>query len=152
MDSSSQFQCQREALLSELASISTIERGSLTEEYREVPNPDGAGTIKKGPYFKHQCWENKRNRSRRIPEDEVAFLREDLENGQLFQQLIEQLSELNIAEARQRRKTHGRKAAAAAQLGAKKNSTNKRSRKDTGKPKRSSAKSPHVSRPKEPKT
>jgi hypothetical protein len=152
MDSSSQFQCQREALLAELATISTIERGSLTEEYREVPNPVGAGTIKKGPYFKHQCWENKRNRSRRIPEDEVAFLREDLENGQLFAQLIKQLTELNIAQARHRRKADGKKEQDHAQLDAKKNSTNKPLRKDTGKPKPSSTKSPRASKPKEPKT
>ena len=151
MNSSSQFQSQREALLTELAAIPTIERGSLTEEYREVPNPDGSGTIKKGPYFKHQCWENKRNRSRRIPENEVALLRDDLKNGQLFEQIIEQLTELNIAAARERRKAYG-KEEDDAQRDAKKNSTKKPSRKDTGKPKRSSKKSQRASRAKEPKT
>jgi hypothetical protein len=152
MDSSFQFQSRREAILAELATIFTIERGSLTEEYREVPSPEGGGTIKKGPYFKHQCWENKRNRSKRIPDDEVALLREDLENGQLFQQLIEQLAELNVAEARERRKAHGKKMEDAAQLDAKKNSTNKPLRKDTAKPNRSSKKSPSASKPKDSKT
>ena len=141
MDDSSHYQSQREAILAELASITTIEHGTLAEEYREVPNPEGSGTIKKGPYFKHQCWENKKNRSKRITAQEAPLLREDLENGRLFTQLIEQLTELNIANARERRRALTQSESPADGY-AKKNSTNKRSRKNTAKPKPSSTKSP----------
>ena len=103
MTHSSSYQSQREALLAQLASIDTIERGSLHEEYREVPDSKGGGTLSKGPYYKHQCWENKRNRSKRIPAHEIPLLREDLENGKRFQLIIEQLGELNTANARGRR-------------------------------------------------
>ena len=151
MDDSSHYQSQREAILSELASITTIERGTLAEEYREVPNPTGSGTIKKGPYFKHQCWENKKNRSKRIAAQEVPMLREDLENGQLFNQLIEQLTELNIANARKRRQTLT-PSESQADCDAKKNSINKLSLKNTGKPKRSSTKSLAGSGKKDSKT
>lgn len=140
MDNPSPYQSQREAILSELASITTIERGTLAEEYREVPDPKGGGTIKKGPYFKHQCWENKKNRSKRISAQEVPLLREDLENGQLFGRLVEQLAELNIADARDRRRSLAQ-SGPKSDRDAKKNSTSKRSRRNTGKPKRSSARS-----------
>jgi hypothetical protein len=103
MSHASPYQSQREDLLAQLASIETIERGSLHEEYREVPDPKGGGTLRKGPYYKHQCWENKRNRSKRIPAPEIPLLREDLENGKRFQLIIEQLGELNTANARERR-------------------------------------------------
>ena len=102
MDHSPTSQSQREALLAQLASISTIERGSLFEEYREVPDPNGNGTLRKGPYFKHQCWEDKKIRSKRIPANEIPFLREDLENGKHFELIIEELTKINIANARER--------------------------------------------------
>ena len=151
MSNPSQCQSQRETILAKLASITTVERGTLAEEYREVPDLEGNGTVKKGPYFKHQCWENKKNRSKRISAQEVPLLREDLENGQLFGQLIDQLTELNIANARERRQRLARNETQA-DRDAKKNSTNKRSRKNTAKPKRSSTGSRRGSRRKDSRT
>ncbi len=86
-----------------LAEITAIERGTLTEEHRERPGPDGGGTVRRGPYFKHQCWENGRNRSVRIPPGQVALLREHLENGQRFDDLAAQLARHAIEEGRARR-------------------------------------------------
>ena len=57
----------RNELLAQLAAITSMERGALSEEYREVPAADGRGTLRLGPYFKHQCWEEGRNRSARVP-------------------------------------------------------------------------------------
>ena len=151
MDDSSHYQSLREAILAELASINTMERGTLAEEYREVPNPEGSGTIRKGPYFKHQCWENKKNRSKRITAQEAPLLREDLENGRLFTQLIEQLTELNIANGRERRQTLAH-TESQVDGDVKKNSTNKRSKKNIAKRKPSSTKSPRGSRSKDSKT
>ena len=145
---SNQSNPEREHLLAELAQITTMERGTLTEEYRERPTPDGKGTLRKGPYYKHQCWENGRNRSRRVPGEEVPLLRSDLEAGERFDRLVEALASLAIAEGRQNRASQALQTQAP---GAKKNSPTKSSRKGTAKPKRSSRKSPRVSPRKGPK-
>ena len=58
-----------------MAQLDSMERGTLTEEFRE--RPDGAGgTVRRGPYFKHRVWEPGANHSRRIPAEEVITLRE----------------------------------------------------------------------------
>jgi hypothetical protein len=134
----------RQATLAELASLTTIERGTLTEEYREQPSPDGHGTIRRGPYFKHQCWENGGNRSVRVPPEQVAQLRQDIENGRRFDVLTEQLASLAIEQGRAQRAGHG--AAATLEGAAKKNSRRNASRKDTAKPKPSSRRSAKRSR------
>ena len=93
----------RQATLNKLADITTIERGTLTEEYRERPAPDGKGTVRCGPYFKHQCWENGKNRSARIPSGQVARVREHIENGHRFDELTATLEQLAIEEGRRQR-------------------------------------------------
>ncbi|HUF62257.1 MAG TPA: hypothetical protein VMN36_09300, partial [Verrucomicrobiales bacterium] len=111
--------------------ILSMERGTLSEEYRE--GSSSAGTPQRnGPYFKHQCWENSRNRSRRVPLHEVATLRDDLENAQLFDQLVAQLAALNIAQSRQRRGNPPQ--LQQEESGTKRNSKSKASGKATAKP------------------
>jgi hypothetical protein len=97
--SSSSPHC-RQHLLDQLAAITTMQRGTLAEEFREHPSPDGKDTVRLGPYFKHQCWEDGRNLSRRIPAHQVPALREDLANGARFNQITEQLARLNIEHTR----------------------------------------------------
>jgi len=143
MNKTSLSESQREAVLAELASLRSIERGSLSEEYRERPAPNGKGTVRNGPYYKHQCWENGRNRSRRVPAQEVPQLREDLDNAQRFDQLVETLASLAIDEGRQRRAA--RRSEKKPDRDAKKNSAKKASGSVTAKPKRSLAKSPRAS-------
>lgn len=86
----------RQALLDQIASITTMLPGSLAEEYREHPSPDGRGTVRLGPYFKHQVWQDGRNVSRRVPATEAATLRLDTEEAKRFEQLTRQLAQLNI--------------------------------------------------------
>ncbi len=142
------FQAERERIISELAQITSMERGTLAEEYRERPAPDGKGTIRKGPYYKHQCWEGGRNRSRRVPGEEVRLLKRDLEAAGRFDQLIDALAALAIAEGRQNRAALSPQPT---QSGAKKNSATKPSRKGIAKPKRSSRRSPRASPKRAPK-
>jgi hypothetical protein len=132
---------QRHEFLAQLASLTTMERGTLTEEYREHPAPEGRGTIRLGPYFKHQCWEKGRNRSARVPAPCVGMLREDLENAQRFDELTRRLEELAVENGRARRAALGAKSESAAGLDAKKNSTSTRSGKNTAKRKPSSPRS-----------
>ena len=124
----------RAALLQQMAQLSSMERGTLSEEYRE--RPDGAGgTVRLGPYFKHQVWEAGTNQSRRVPVEEVPALRQDLENHQHFAALAEAYMELSVQETRTRRAA----AKAGADPEAKKNSRRKASTKASRKPKPSSS-------------
>lgn len=93
----------RKSALDELASLTSIELGTLSEFHRVKPSPDGSGAVRSGPYFKHQCWENGRNRSTYIPSDQVESLRQDLENGKRFQQITADLAAVAIQQSRARR-------------------------------------------------
>jgi hypothetical protein len=123
----------RPAILQQMAELQSMERGTLSEEYRE--RPDGSGrTVRLGPYFKHQVWEGGSNKSRRVPAEEVPQLREDLENHQRFAALADSYVELTVEQTRIRR-SQGK---AGADPDAKKNSSKKSTPKASAKPKPSS--------------
>ena len=130
----------RQALLDELASLTSIERGTLFEEFRQRAAPDGSDPIILGPYFKFQVWAEGKNHSSRVPAHEVEALRQDLENGKRFAEVTSELAGLAIAQSREQRKAITPKAALASgqELFEKKNSKSSASRKDTGKRKSSS--------------
>jgi hypothetical protein len=103
----------RPALLDELASLTSIERGSRVEEFRQRAAPDGSDPIIRGPYFKYQVWAEGKNQSSRVPAHEVDALRQDLENGKRFAEVTEELADLAIAQSRELRKAITPKAALA---------------------------------------
>ena len=121
-------------ILHQIEQIQTMERGTLAEEYRERSDASG-GTVRLGPYFKHQVWENGSNRSRRVPPREVPLLRQDLENHSLFTQLVGSYEAIAVAQTRTRRGKEN----TAADPDSKKNSTSKSSKSVSRKPKRSSS-------------
>jgi hypothetical protein len=96
MNSTSPLQSNRQALLDQIASITTMQPGTLAEEWRERPNADGTGIQRVGPYYKHQVWREGRNISRRVPAAEAAQLREDIDNAKRYEQLTGELAALNI--------------------------------------------------------
>ena len=85
----------RQPILEELGSITQMRRGTLSEQYVERPAPNG-GTVKFGPYFKFQIWQDGRNQTRSVTTDEAPLLREDIDNFHRFEQLCQQLAQLNI--------------------------------------------------------
>jgi hypothetical protein len=89
-------QATRQDLLDQIASITTMQAGTLAEEWRERPGPDGETTVRLGPYYKHQVWQDGRNVSRRIPAAEAFQLREDIDNARRFGQLTSELARINI--------------------------------------------------------
>jgi hypothetical protein len=92
----------RKAILNQMAQIQSMERGTLSEEFRE--RPDGAGgTVVVGPYFKHQVWEDHANHSRRVPDLEVPALRQDLANYDAFHALADSFVKVTVAQTRARR-------------------------------------------------
>jgi hypothetical protein len=138
----------REAILADIAALTTMQRGTLAEEYRQRPDPTGKGTIRLGPYYKHQCWENGRNLSRRVSPQEAPHLREDLANHERFEQLSEQLVSLTVAETRALRTAAALSAGAHEAAPAKKNSRSSASPKGTAKVKPSSPRRAGASRSK----
>jgi hypothetical protein len=85
----------RQPILEELGSITQMRRGTLSEQYVERPTTNG-GTVKFGPYFKFQIWQDGRNQTRSVTTDEALLLREDIDNFHRFEQLCQQLAQLNI--------------------------------------------------------
>ena len=65
-----------------------MEKGRLTEEYRESFR-DGQA-VRLGPYYKHQCWQDGQNKSRRVPAPEVERLRKAVEGCHRFDELAQE--------------------------------------------------------------
>lgn len=134
---SNSAEATRLSLLDQLASITTMQPGTLAEEWRQRPDPDGEGILRVGPYFKHQIWKDGRNASRRVPVEEAVQLREDIDNAKRFDQLTNDLARLNIEHTLALRALQ---AATPDPTEAKKNSAPKQTRKGSPKPKPSSPK------------
>ena len=91
-------QKRRKQILQEMAGIDRMEKGRLTAEYRESIRE--GKTVRKGPYYKHQCWEEGRNISRRVPVEEAGDLRDAVEGYHQFRQLSDEYAELTIQSTR----------------------------------------------------
>ena len=126
-----------QAILGEMATLTSMERGTLSEDYRSGAPTDGGDPVRLGPYYKHQVWEGGHNVSRRVPPEQVPALKEDLANYARFTELATSFAEETIALTRkQRDKADGREDSAAA----KKNSAKQRGANVIRKPKPSSPK------------
>lgn len=90
---------RRRAILQEMSRIDRMEKGRLTEEYRDSLQEGAPRRL--GPYYKHQCWEEGRNQSRRVPAREVEALREAVEGHQRFVALADEYVELTVAMTRE---------------------------------------------------
>lgn len=127
----------REQILDRIASITNMQPGTLTEEFRQGAIGKDGKPSRLGPYYKLQVWRDGANRTCRVPADQADYLREDIENYHTFGQLCRQLAELNIQHTLALRAAQS----SAADPGeGKKNSTPKQTGKDSPKPKPSSRK------------
>jgi hypothetical protein len=127
----------REQIIHRIASITTMQPGTLTEEYRQGAIGKDGKPSRLGPYYKFQVWRDGANRSSRVPASQADHLREDIDNHHTFGQLCRQLAELNIEHTLALRAAQS----PAADPGeSKKNSTRKQARKNSPKPKPSSQK------------
>lgn len=87
-------QKKRERILGEMVQIQGMKKGRLSEEYREK-HKDGK-TVRLGPYYKHQQWEDGRNASRRVPADEVEQLRKQIDGYHQFRKLADDFVDVTI--------------------------------------------------------
>ena len=91
-------QKRRRQILKKMAQIDCMEKGRLTEEYRERCK-DGE-MVRRGPYYKHQRWEDGCNVSHRIPAGKVDQLRGAVNNYHEFEALTKEYAEITIAMTR----------------------------------------------------
>ena len=82
-----------ESLLKQIAQIQTLERGKLCV-IRQGPN---------GPYYNHQTWEDGKNISRYVPQEQVEDLRAAIEGYEQAKNLMEQYVLLMEQKSRARR-------------------------------------------------
>lgn len=92
------IQTRRQQILVEMAQIDTMEKGRLSEEYRD--SYKNGKPVRLGPYYKHQRWENGKNLSRRIPVAQAEGLREAVEGYHRFKALAEEYSDLTVEATR----------------------------------------------------
>ncbi len=90
---------RRAQILQEIARIDRMERGRLTAEYRETVR--NGKTVRTGPYFKHQRWEDGRNQSRRVPAAQAEQLRSDVEAYHHFETLSREYAQITIEMTRE---------------------------------------------------
>lgn len=100
-------QKRRRQILKEMAQIDCMEKGRLSEEYRER-HKDGE-TVRLGPYYKHQRWEDGHNMSRRVATGEVAQLRKAVDGYHEFEGLSKEYAEITIEMTRQASKDGAKK-------------------------------------------
>ena len=102
-----EHQERRRQILEEMGQIECMKKGRLSEEYREK-HKDGE-RVRLGPYFKHQCWENGRNASRRVPAAEVERLREGVDGYHRFRELADEFVEVTVSMSRESADDEGKK-------------------------------------------
>lgn len=82
-------------LLQQIAAISAMERGKLSEySFSERSNASG-------PYHKLQRWQDGKNHTRYVPAEELPAVQTALAGYAQFRQLTEQYADLVIGETRQ---------------------------------------------------
>ena len=89
---------KRKQILQQIEQIDRMEYGSIQAETRPSQrNPDQP----RGPYFKHQVWEEGQNKTRRVPADQADSLTRAIEGRKQFEHLAEQFVEVTVAITRQ---------------------------------------------------
>lgn len=90
---------QPDHLFEQIAQIQRMERGKLTV-MREGPE---------GPYYKHQAWEDGKNRSRYVSRDQAPALQEAIEGYHRYQELTAQYAQAIIVKTRAELAAHSKK-------------------------------------------
>ena len=84
---------ERQRILDELSRLDRFRRGQLSEQYYERVNAQGR-KVRQGPYYVWQGWVRGQKRSVRVPPDQVAQVRADLQAFAHFKELCAQLADL----------------------------------------------------------
>ena len=85
---------QQAEILHEMAAITRMRKGRLTEQYNRKRDPDGTER-RWGPYYTLQAWVGGKNRSERIPAELAPEARKDVENYAAFSALCDRYVEVS---------------------------------------------------------
>jgi len=101
MKSIQELENRRNAILEEMASIRSMKRGTINEQYLKVKHKDKEEPVLRGPYFVLSRREGNKTVSQRLSRDELAQAKNDLAEHKRFvslcsefEQLTERLGEL----------------------------------------------------------
>jgi len=84
---------QRQQILQQMEQIQRMEHGSLRGDTRPSLRHPGQA---RGPYFKHQVWENGQNVTRSVPADKADALAQAIAGRKEFETLAEQFIEATV--------------------------------------------------------
>lgn len=84
---------QRQQILQKMEQIQRMERGSLQAETRPSLRHPGQD---RGPYFKHQIWEDGQNLTRRIPADKAQALAQAIEGRKQLEKLAQEFIDTTV--------------------------------------------------------
>src|SRR5437879_8350490 len=85
---------KRQQILQQMELVQRMAYGSLQSEIRpskREPRQD------RGPYYKHQVWENGENVTRRIPAEQADALAEAIDGRKRFEKLAEEFIDTTVA-------------------------------------------------------
>lgn len=85
---------KREQILQQMDRIGRMAYGSLQSETRPAKRMPGQD---RGPYYKHQVWQNGQNLTRRIAAEEAAALAEAIEGRKHFENLAQEFIDTTVA-------------------------------------------------------
>jgi hypothetical protein len=88
---------KREQILQQMDQIQRMEYGSLQSETRPSK---GDPSQERGPYHKHQVWENGQNLTRRVPSERAEALAEAIGGRKEFEKLAEEFIDSTVAMTR----------------------------------------------------
>jgi hypothetical protein len=85
---------KRQQILQQMEQIQRMERGSLQAETRpSLRHPDQD----RGPYYKHQIWDQGKNQTRRIAPEQADALASAIAGRKDFETLAEQFIEATVS-------------------------------------------------------
>jgi len=101
MDHKDSLEGNRQEILRQMSAITRMRRGTVNEQYFEVPQKDGS-VVRRGPYFLYSRTEKGKSFSQRVALDEADRYREETDNCRRFKELssrcvmiCEELAEAN---------------------------------------------------------
>ena len=94
MESLRSIESQRHRILEEMSAIRHVVRGTFKEQMLPVPHRGKKEPVLRGPYYVLAHWEGGKTRSRRVPADDAARVREGADNYKRLKRLCEEFAQL----------------------------------------------------------